>query len=395
MKWNDWTLGLAALGVISLPGVARGDEVAHAVQTALASTTISGYVSTSAIWRFGHGNISPGRSFDGADKQDGFNLDVVKLQIEKPLDEGNWSAGYQVGLLFGPDANTYDTTSTFSSDSDFGIKDATINLRAPLGNGLDFKVGFWESPVGYELFDAGSNPNYSRSYGYYIEPHQFTGVLASYKVSEVLSLAGGIADRGWDLAPGLGNTVIYDRGDNVNARSGGESTFTYLGSVALRAPASAGFLEGATLFGGVVDSGIVDGPDAVNWYVGGMMPTPVEGLRFGAAYDYRSNSSEATYSSAHAWAVSGYLVFQLSEKLRLNGRAEYATGSNGTWYLRAFDDEENELLGITGTLDYTLWANTITRLEFRWDQVLSGAGIFNDGTDDNALSLALNVIYRY
>ena len=40
-------------------------------------------------------------------KQDGFNLDVVKLSIAKPQDESPWASGYQVDLLFGPDAVGY------------------------------------------------------------------------------------------------------------------------------------------------------------------------------------------------------------------------------------------------------------------------------------------------
>jgi hypothetical protein len=52
------------------------------------------------------------------------------------------------------------------------------------------------------------------------------------------------------------------------------------------------------------------------------------------------------------------------------------------------------MLGATATLDYNLWANVLTRLEFRWDHSYTG-GIFNDGTDENALSLALNVIYKF
>ena len=72
-----------------------------------------------------------------------------------------------------------------------------MTLRAPVGNGLDFRLGYWESPIGYEVFDAGNNPNYSRSYGYSIEPKQFTGVLASYRITEVFSVSGGVANSGW------------------------------------------------------------------------------------------------------------------------------------------------------------------------------------------------------
>ena len=55
MKFNKWTVGLAAVGVVSLASAARADEKMSQVQTALSNTTISGYVSTSFNWA-----ISPG-----------------------------------------------------------------------------------------------------------------------------------------------------------------------------------------------------------------------------------------------------------------------------------------------------------------------------------------------
>lgn len=429
MKLNEWTTGLAALGVISLGSVVQADEAQQPLMTALSSTTISGYVSTSAILKFGHGSTVWGRSFDGTDKQNGFNFDVAKLQIEKPLDEARWSAGYQLGLLFGPDANAYNTGSSALDNSDFGIKDANVTLRTPVGNGLDFKMGYWESPIGYEVFDSGNNPNFSRSFAYAIEPKQFTGLLATYKFNDVVSVAGGVANRGLGYgtpatadANTWGNTRyrafngingreinqggIYDwDGDGVDDGNpyddDSAGILTYLGSVALTAPESMGFLKGATLYGGIIDSGIDGGSDIQNYYVGLTAPTPLTGLVFGAAYDYvHSGDTAGGFDSANAWAISGYLSYQATEKLRLNARVEYARGDNGTWYWTEIgkgDTENNMLLGVTGTIDYTLWANVLTRLEFRWDRELHGNGIFGSvpSGDANALSLALNVIYKF
>src|SRR5205823_15057650 len=135
------------------------------VLTALASTTVSGYVSTSMEWNPGTGNaFVPGFAFNPG-KQDGFNLDVVRLTIERPLDEGQWAAGYKVDLWFGPDANFLASSSSGIATSDFGIRQAYVTLRTPVGNGLDFKLGTWNTIIGYESYDAGSNPNYTRSYG--------------------------------------------------------------------------------------------------------------------------------------------------------------------------------------------------------------------------------------
>src|SRR2546421_8497131 len=144
MKVNKWTLGLAAIGLVSLPSVMQAEEKASTMMTALSSTTISGYVNTSMEWNPGTGNANPpGFAFNNG-KQDGFNLDVVKLTIERPLDEAQWAAGYKVDLLFGPDGNSLATSSSGINVADFGVKQAYVALRAPVGNGLDFKLAVWD-----------------------------------------------------------------------------------------------------------------------------------------------------------------------------------------------------------------------------------------------------------
>lgn len=376
MKFSTYTRTLVAAGIVSAASAIVAEETAQPLLTSLSATTLSGYVDTSAIWLFGTGNNVPGRSFDGSDKQDGFNLNVVSLVLEKPLDESDWAAGYRVQLLFGPDANTIGTTSTMANNGDFALKNAYVELRAPVGNGLTFKVGVWDTVVGYEVFEAGSNPNYSRSYGYYIEPIVHTGVLASYPVADWLTVSAGIADSG-----GV---------NTINSRTSVESLFTYLGSVAITAPEGAGVFEGATLYAGVVDAGLDTGKDVVNYYVGGSLPTPLTGVTLGIAYDHRANG---VADGSHEDVVGGYLLWEVTEKLRLNGRAEYAVGSNGAYGFT--QDGRSELFGLTGTLDYSLWANALTRLEVRWDRDLSNDGEFLKGSAKDAVSLALNVIYQF
>src|SRR6266480_6668234 len=119
MKFNKWTVGLAAGGVVSLASVVQADEAQKPMsqlQTAVSSTVLSGYVDTSIIWKPGTGDANlPGRAFDGVGKLDGFNLNVVELNLEKPLSEDQWAAGYKVSLLAGPDANNFNTSPAGTS----------------------------------------------------------------------------------------------------------------------------------------------------------------------------------------------------------------------------------------------------------------------------------------
>jgi len=407
---NPWTSALVAAGVISAAAVLQAEEAQNPVMTALSSTTISGYVDTSAIWKMGPDTGTaqlPGRSFDGADKQNQFNLNVVELNIGRPVDEGvSWGAGYNVSLLFGPDANTFGTSS-FLGDwnvSDFTVKNAYVALRAPVGNGLDFKVGVWDTIVGYEVFEAGNNPNYSRSYGYYLEPYTHTGVLASYQVSDVLTIQGGIANDATQI--------------NYHPSRG---KFTYMGGLTLTAPDSMGFLSGAQLSGGVISQGRKGMPNAYNYYVGLTAPTPIEQVSVGAAFDYYGTSE-----------YSNYVVCQATEKMKLAGRVEWAKTGDALFtgltvpgriqqLAGAFLNDvgeadiepasydygedgwgDSDIAGLIGNilgagnapvLDYSLWANVISRAEFRWDHDLNSAQSI--AGMDNAYSLALNVIYNF
>lgn len=406
MKLNKWTMALAAGGVVSLGSVVQAEEAQHQVMTALSQTTLSGYVDTSAIWKLGTGNTLPGRAYDGPGKLDGFNLNVVKLGLEKALDEAQWAAGYKVDLLFGPDAVTYQGAfasggSIGSFGDDFAIQNAFVQLRAPVGNGIDVKVGAFESPLGYEAFDSGKNPNYSRSFGYVLGPKQHTGVLASYQLVDSLSIYGGVANTHTGAING--RSVVKPNG-SITA----ESEKTYLGGLSLSAPESLGFLSGSTLYAGVVDGLSGAQHNTTSTYVGATVPTPLEGLSIGASWDYRFDGVNGVTPAAAplkpgsnwATAIAGYLSYQATEKLKLNDRVDYLTGSDGTLGINVGgpgSDKQPEIISNTVTLDYSLWANVISRAEFRWDHSMTGDRLYGRGAGDqkNAFTLAANIIYKF
>src|SRR5580765_7099888 len=162
MKCNPWTLALVSAGLVSLPAVTQAEENSKAtpmVMTALSATTLSGYVDTSAHWNFGTGDanlpaIGPNGS-SGSSKADGFNLNVVAITLSHPPGEGEWAAGYNATLLYGADAKGYNNT-VGSATSDFSLKDAYVELKSPIGNGLDFKIGTFAQPLGYEVYETGN-----------------------------------------------------------------------------------------------------------------------------------------------------------------------------------------------------------------------------------------------
>ncbi len=405
MKFNQWSIALSALGLISAATVVRAEEAKLSqVETALSQTVLSGYISTSASIDFSRNGALPGRSFDGADKQDGFNLDVVKLALEKALTEDQWSAGYKAELLFGADSNFYHNSlngGATAADSGYAVKNAYATLRAPVGNGLDFKMGVFDTVLGYEVFDAGSNPNFSRSYGFYLEPTHHTGLLASYKVSDMLSFSGGVANTY--------NSAINGRTQKQDFSRQAEGHLAYLGSATITLPESTGPLAGSALYAGFTigkngtgAAAIDAGKDTQSYYAGATINTGITGLTAGLAYDYRANGAATTTviqtSSNYAWSAAGYLSYALTEKFKVNGRVDYTEGSDGTYYdggVGGLKDQANKLYSVTGTADYSLWANVITRAEVRWDHASNSKPFGTGDGEKNAVTLAANVIYKF
>src|SRR6266850_2326238 len=274
MKYNKWTIALAAAGIVSLTLATQAEEKVNFVATALTSTSLSGYVDTSAQWNFGTGNAHlPDYKFGGASKADGFNFNVVQLRLEKPLSEEEWAAGYRVDLWAGPDANVLDTASVLSSSAnDIAVRQAYVALRLPFENGIDLKFGVFDSIIGYESVESPNNPNYTRSFGHTIEPQTHTGVLATYRFNDVVSVSAGVANT---VGP-----AINERAQGPNLSPAGqtkaESYKTYMGSIELTAPDNAGFLSGSTLYAGVVNGFSSSyGENQTSWYVGATVATPI------------------------------------------------------------------------------------------------------------------------
>jgi hypothetical protein len=403
MKFNKWTVGLAAVGVVSLASAARADETKMSqVQTALSTTTLSGYVDVAAQWNPGTDSGPAGANIPAYAfaRNDGFSLNAVDIALDKPMDESPWASGYHVELMFGPDS-----VPATGGGNVANIRQAYLSLRTPVGNGIDWKVGVFDTIIGYESSSDPLNPNYTRSYGYSIEPTTHTGVLATYKVCDELSLSAGVADSS-NIATGT---------PAINGTSTFESQKTYLGSIVLTAPDSFGPMKGATLTLGAINSvnssrGILFSGTRSSYYAGLTLPTPSSKVKFGAAFDYLNiNDAGSSGNSDDVWVAGLYATIQPTDKLSFNLRGEIVdatelgSGSNPFGfgglpaYLGHYADE------VTATVQYQLWANVLSRVEFRWDHVdaeafgysQTAAPTTGNPIKKNDFLLALNLIYQF
>ena len=368
MKFNKWTLGLAAVGAVSLTSAARADDVTNSVMTAVASTTISGYVDTSINWTPGTGNsFVPAYAYNSSSKADGFNLDSVRVTLAKAEDETEWASGYQVDIFGGPDAGILGTTG---GGSGFGIAQAFVTLRTPIGTGIDWKLGIWDTIIGYESTETPNDPNFTRSYGYTIEPTSHTGLNGTYKITDSASVTLGIANTSQPA-------FVNNRANPPFA----ESYKTYMGALSLTAPTNWGSLSGSSAYVGFING--FDGNAGVNetsqnLYIGSTINTPMSELKVGASYDYfysrqgylAANFGAPLTDHLQSWAnaIDFYTTYQATDKLSFNSRAEYFWQSNLTGPVGAGGaGGANKIFAITETIEYDLWKNVMSRIELRWD----------------------------
>jgi hypothetical protein len=133
-------------------------------------------------------------------------------------------------------------------------------------------------------------------------------------------------------------------------------------------------------------------------------------LKLGASYDYSRAGSTSGLNSTHQEAVAGYASFQATEKLSLHSRAEYfwQNASLANNILANISGPQfgvlpSKVFALTGTLQYDLWANVLSRLEIRWDHAANGSAAYGvdlnnaGGSPDkkNSVLVAANVVYKF
>ena len=349
IKTHKWTLALAAAGIVSLPSVATAQEAAAGADALAASTTLSGYVSTSYTLSDSSG-ADIGKANENADQ---FKLDIVSLTLSSAQGAGEYATGYNVGMWIGPDNQ--------HTAAEFQLTQANIDLRLPVGNGLDVKVGYFGTVVGYEVYEYTDNAFFQRGLGFYMEPTHHTGILASYQLTDDLSVAAAVVNNGGD-APNEGDA------------GGSASDASVAATVSYTAPDSMGFASGTSVyFAAIMDNDpFSGGTDADFYYASVGLPVGVEGLSVDLAadwVDHNGGNDDEIYQI--------YTSYALSEKSTLNARYEWGTSDANSW-----TGLESYAVGIT----YDLWDNVLSRVEYM--------STSEDGSEDDE-TVAFNLIYSF
>ncbi len=434
---NKWIAGLFAAALCATPAIADigapaptakdlskyVDEV-NFVETAKSGVVLSGYVDVGYTYNFIGGGSRVANRFpsDGLPKGD-FNLNAVKLALEKPLTDANeFQAGFRVDLMFGEDAvglggqngtfgNTVVGTGVGSSD-DLLVQQAYIQLRAPLGNGVDIKAGKFVTWLGYEVMERPSNLNIT--YGNLFQnmiPLWHLGVSAEYAFNDIVD--GGIA-----LVNGFNSDTNFG---TANTGLGAEDGYGVMAKVNFTAPGGnanwfhsiyAGFNDGGFYNSGApVLGGISETSHDVFIYDtwGNWVPKFANdklllafNASIGTAGEQFGIFTPGDRGSNTWWGAALYAKYQFTDIFSLAARADYIHTDDSGGKFGALGDGTNEdLWSWTLTAGFDLLENLLLRAEYRVDfgndttaAPLGGfAGV--GSTSDSAHTVALQAVYTF
>jgi hypothetical protein len=205
------------------------------VETAQKGVKLSGYIDSGYSYNFtGSGNDSQVNGRFGSDtaQRGDFNLYAAKIAIEKALTSANKAqAGFRTDIMLGEDASYFInrtagfTSNTQNNSNSLFLEQAYVEIRAPVGNGWDFKVGKFVSILGYEVMERPANMNTTFGLLFNVMPLYYTGVLSSYKFDDYLDgklgvVNGSNSDNNTTTNPNGGDGVALLAALNVTAPGG-------------------------------------------------------------------------------------------------------------------------------------------------------------------------------
>ena len=356
---------------------------------------LSGYVDSGYSYNFNSTSKSAVTGRFGSDEasRGDFNLYAVKLALEKAMTaENKAQAGFRTDVMIGEDAyylanrntavNWGDNTSQNSNY--LFLEQAYVSIRAPVGNGWDFKVGKFASILGYEVMERPANMNTTYGLLFDAMPLYYTGVLSSYKFDDYIDVKLGVVNG----SNSDNNTTTSGKGDgcsvlaalNVTAPGGNANWSNNFQYSSNEDNNTANGTADPTL--GVdtqnfSDSGSGHALIYNSW--GNWMPKFADDkllFAFNAllatattGVNRYQNVGGVGWGYTTTWYGAGaYAKYQINDWFYLASRGEYLSGSNGALFYSA-----DNTAGSPSRWEYTLTSgfnvidNLLIRAEYRLD----------------------------
>ena len=335
-----------------------------------------------------------------------FALQGLWISAERPVDEEN-RAGFRFDTAYGLDAQMLGGINNrdIRDNTGFYIYEGFVQYLAPIGDGLTFKAGQFQTTIGSEYPNDALNYNITQGNVYnLLEPLNHVGVMGEYT----------FGDSGFDVKVAGVNGFLPDSPDINQDKSilwhvGWENDTASVGVNGIWGGEVQGF-DGA-------ESGVVNALVTFN-------PTERLGLWLNADYNWVDASG-----NPYAWGIAAAGRFAITDKTGIALRGEYVTDndnflgfcgftSNGSTAASSscaggapssYVPTDIDLWSVTGTIDHLLTDQLKIRAEVRWDTISKSNGvndgeffrgsINNDGNshglDDNQITLSAEAIYSF
>jgi hypothetical protein len=381
------------------------------VETAQKGIKLSGYVDAGYSYNFtgasaGTSDVTGRFGSDTAAKGD-FNLYAVKIALEKALtSENKAQAGFRTDVMIGEDANylinrgnnsTIGTTSNSNQDSNaLFLEQAYVSIRAPVGNGWDFKVGKFVSILGYEVIERPANMNVTYGLLWQQMPLYYTGVLSSYKfddyVDAKLGVVNGSQTDNNTSARGAGDGCAVLAALNVTAPGGNANWSNNFQYSSNNDSNSSTVVSDSSTSTGVENNSSGTGYAFIYNSWGNWAPKFANDkllFAFNALLGTAStngdfdNSTVTNNQPGTTWFGAGaYAKYQFNDWFSLCSRGEYLGGNNPAKLIAT--DYENRNLSLweyTLTAGFNVIDNLLIRAEYRLDW---GNNSVNNTQNNNA-----------
>ncbi len=348
---------------------------------------IGGWISGGATFnadgnRSGNGNAPYGYN----NVSDGAVLNQLWIYAERAVDTGGcgFDWGFRVDYFFGvdgPDNQAFaDETWDFGWNSARDYGSAIPQLYGEIGiDDLTVKVGYFYTIVGWEYPQAPQNFFYSHTFTYYYsEPNTHAGFLASFALSDQVTLHGG-----WTL--GMDSTFS----NHLDAS-------TFLGGVDLTVT------EDTTVYWAVLagDWGDGTGRGGVASYDGSIYINSIvlehilsDRLTYALQHDLGANWRSAGGDSLW-YAIVQYLTYQINDCWQLGGRFEWYRDEDGVRVGQATADAGSYYDATLG-LNWKPHPNLTVRPELRWDWFDGSQLPFDNGTEDDLFTFGVDAVFTY
>jgi len=302
-----------------------------------------------------------------------FSLNKLKITLaSKPVETDKWDAGFRTSLMFGEDAPNLNTGGELQSFE--ALREAYVELNAPVGTGLNIKAGQLISLLNWESGDGGAaNPNFSQGNQWWFTGNgPAAGVQLGYAFTDTV-----------DLKVRVQNGMFAGPVDSNDGKA-------FLASLGIK-PNSKSWVNLIGWFSKEGANNDVSGGSAI----GGYQVTEKFGTGF--EFDYW-NFGNQPVTDFDMWSVGGWVWYDFTPTVGLALRADFIDSDTvlgppvrpGAGIVTT--DTEGNLGSVTLTLNLRPAPNIKIQPEIRYDYTSYAGGL--DGKKDR-VTVGMGVSYLF